>query len=66
MATSDRRGTSLTEHCPSCADRTSHVVSVEIVTENDESSNAAFSREPYRVTQCERCGTQTKTRMNDA
>jgi len=51
------------EECPDCDCETQHAVRIELRTENPESS---FSREPYRVSQCTVCETETTTRMNDA
>jgi len=44
---------------------TLHQVSVQMRTESKKDENAEFSREPYRVTECQRCGTRTSQRMND-
>jgi hypothetical protein len=54
------------ESCPLCDDETPHDVRVEIRTESTATENAAFSREPYRVATCQRCGSETELRMNDA
>ena len=55
----------VTERCPGCERDTVHDVRVEIRTESDDSENAQFSREPYRVAVCADCGTETATRMNN-
>ncbi|WP_435070142.1 hypothetical protein [Haloplanus sp. C73] len=54
------------ELCPDCGRETRHAVRVEIRTENPASSNAAFSREPYRVAVCDVCEAESIQRMNDA
>ncbi|WP_416839560.1 hypothetical protein [Haloferax sp. DFSO52] len=54
------------EECPTCESRTPHQVSIEIKTESRKRENRQFSREPYRVTQCTRCGEERAQRMNDA
>ncbi|MFB6104040.1 MAG: hypothetical protein ABEJ57_02990 [Halobacteriaceae archaeon] len=54
------------EHCDDCGDLTRHEVHVELRTESADPENAAFSREPYRVATCRRCGHETSTRMNNA
>ncbi len=54
-----------TEWCEKCDAMTSHQVAIEIVTESKENSNASFSREPYRVTKCQQCGSATKQRANN-
>lgn len=61
-------GTSWTtrEGCRDCGAQTPHAVSVEIRTESDDEENAAFSREPYRITVCRVCGGETALRMNNA
>ncbi|WP_096389745.1 DUF7835 family putative zinc beta-ribbon protein [Halopenitus persicus] len=53
------------ERCADCREETHHRVRVEIRTESEDPENAAFSREPYRVAVCTRCGRETATRMND-
>ena len=54
------------EPCSDCGRETRHAVRVEIRTENPGSSNAAFSREPYRVAVCGVCDSESTQRMNDA
>ncbi|MFC6613949.1 hypothetical protein ACFQAS_03085 [Halopenitus salinus] len=53
------------EPCDDCGERTVHRVRVEIRTESEKAENARFSREPYRIAVCRRCGAETATRMND-
>lgn len=55
-----------TEECQTCESETAHDVSVEIFTESTDSENAAFSREPYRVSVCSVCGHEERVRMNNA
>ena len=66
MATTDESVADITEECPSCECQTPHEVSVEILTESGKQENAEYSREPYRVSQCNECGSTTKRRMNNA
>ncbi|WP_266080538.1 DUF7835 family putative zinc beta-ribbon protein [Haladaptatus caseinilyticus] len=63
MITRDSGVRNRTEECSTCRRRTRHQVSIEVRAES-EGENAAFSREPYRVTDCLLCGTTTSTRMN--
>ncbi|KAB1188582.1 MULTISPECIES: hypothetical protein [Haloferax] len=63
---SSPRHNEFVEECPSCESRTPHDVSIEIKTESRKRENRQFSREPYRVTQCTRCGDTRAKRMNDA
>ena len=58
--------TNMSEACSTCERTTPHDVSVQILTESTKEENAAFSREPYRVSECQVCGTTTETRMNNA
>jgi len=58
--------THMSEACSTCGHTTPHDVSVQILTESSKQENAAFSREPYRVSECQVCGTTTETRMNNA
>ena len=64
MATT--QGDRWSEHCPTCDCETAHTVSLQLVTESDNEDNAAFSREPYRVSTCQVCGEETSVRMNNA
>lgn len=57
---------SVTEECDDCGRDTPHEVTVEIRTESEDHEHAEFSREPYRVSECLNCGTETTTRMNNA
>ena len=66
MATTNDSIADLTEECPRCERQTPHDVSVEILTESTKQQNSEYSREPYRVSKCSRCGETTKTRMNNA
>jgi hypothetical protein len=65
MATT-RDGAGMSEVCADCGRETRHSVSVRIRTESNKTENAAFSREPYRVSECRICGATTQTRMNNA
>lgn len=56
----------IVEHCEQCGCSQPHEVSIEIRTESDTTENAEFSREPYRVSECLECGTETLIRMNNA
>lgn len=56
----------ISEECDDCEHETPHEVSVEIRTESKHRENSEFSREPYRVSECTVCGTETTTRMNNA
>jgi len=54
------------EFCERCDRETPHAVRIELRTESSRSRNAAFSREPYRVSECRNCGHRTDLRMNNA
>lgn len=66
MATTDDSFNGITEYCDSCDLDTLHEVSVQLRTESRKEENAQFSREPYRVSECQRCGARTSQRMNNA
>ena len=55
----------MVEECDECSRETPHEVSIQLLTESRKEKNAEFSREPYRVTTCRICGTETLTRMNN-
>lgn len=55
-----------TEECESCGRATPHEVEVKILTESSDPDNAEFSREPYRVSECQVCGESEMLRMNNA
>lgn len=60
----EEAGNDQLEYCEHCRRRTGHEVTIDIRTESDDPEGAAFSREPYRVTRCARCGTEHAQRMN--
>ena len=64
--TTPTNGESISEECLECESTTAHDVSVQILTESADSDNAAYSREPYRVSVCQSCGTEERIRMNNA
>ncbi len=66
MATTDNSLSGMTEHCESCNLDTLHEVSIQLRTESLKEENAQFSREPYRVAECQRCGSRSTQRMNNA
>ncbi len=66
MATQPSDLDGVTEICPECACETTHKVRVELRTESSKKENAEFSREPYRVSTCMKCGGETVQRMNNA
>lgn len=66
MASKNLHSDSIVEECPECGREQPHEVSIDILTESDSDENAEFSREPYRITECQACGATTRTRMNNA
>lgn len=52
------------EPCDRCGRETLHEVFVHLFVESDRPENAAFSRQPYRVSVCQQCGAETLHRMN--
>ncbi|UHH26799.1 DUF7835 family putative zinc beta-ribbon protein [Halobacterium noricense] len=65
MASKNVQSDGITEECTACGREQPHSVTIDILTESDKDENASFSREPYRVAECQACGTTTKTRMNN-
>jgi hypothetical protein len=57
--------TDVVEECRDCRRTTNHRVAIELRTEG-KGENAAFSKEPYRVTRCGKCGARRSKRMNAA
>ncbi len=53
------------EYCECCRSETKHTVYIDILEESSEGPHVSSSREPYRVTVCEQCDTETEVRMND-
>ncbi|MDZ7731361.1 MAG: hypothetical protein U5K37_11285 [Natrialbaceae archaeon] len=66
MATTEDSFNGLSEYCDSCGTDTLHEVTVQIRTESIKTENSQFSREPYRVRECQRCGSRESQRMNNA
>jgi ribosomal protein L44E len=65
MATTRDSFDGLSEYCDTCESETLHQISVQMRTESTKDENAQFSREPYRVAECQRCGDRSSQRMND-
>lgn len=57
--------TTRTEHCQECQTETEHEVRLVIDQENQRSDEEGHSREPYRVSECQRCGRTDRQRMNN-
>lgn len=54
------------EQCESCRCETPHDVTIQQKTEAGPGvDHPEFSREPYRVTECEVCGTVGEVRLNN-
>lgn len=56
------------EECPSCGRETDHEVGVELrreAPEGVEERRRDYSKEPYRVAECQECGNREVERMND-
>ncbi|PSQ58900.1 MAG: hypothetical protein BRD23_05665 [Halobacteriales archaeon SW_9_67_25] len=66
MATTTNDIDDLTEECDECDRQTLHTISVKILTESRQAENAQYSREPYRISECQVCGDIEQTRMNNA
>lgn len=66
MSDSATAGDRQRESCEDCGRETSHSVRIEFRVESRKRENAQFSREPYRVATCRRCGGTRVLRMNDA
>ncbi|WP_247001424.1 hypothetical protein [Halosolutus gelatinilyticus] len=66
MATTNGVSNGMTEPCEICETDTLHEISIQLVTEATDGENARYSREPYRVRECVRCGHRDSTRMNNA
>jgi hypothetical protein len=66
MATTETAFDGLTEYCDGCEADTLHQVSVQILAESRKPENVEFSREPYRVAECQQCGERHSQRMNNA
>ena len=66
MATTHDPLGGMTEPCEHCGTETLHEVSVQLRTESRKPENVQFSREPYRVAECQRCGHRESQRMNNA
>lgn len=66
MSSTSDPGAGISEHCNHCNRETEHTVQIQLRTEsNEENDNAAYSREPYRVSECRGCGQTNAVRMNN-
>lgn len=66
MSTRIDEDNTMTESCAECSRETPHDVSIQLRTESRKAENAAYSREPYRVSTCRICGVERSIRMNNA
>jgi ribosomal protein L44E len=66
MATTGNNPGTITEYCDHCESNTLHNITIQIRTESKKAENASFSREPYRISECNRCGIRESIRMNNA
>lgn len=60
----DGMPTTRVERCENCDQETLHEVYVHVFIESAEEDSAGHSRQPYRVTVCTSCGTETLRRTN--
>lgn len=56
----------VTEECDECDRETVHEISVELRTESPVLETSTFSREPYRIAECDVCGATSEVRLNNA
>ena len=63
---SDGAINTVTEACSQCGESTPHAARIEIRVESVKETNASYSREPYRVSECIVCGEEQTQRMNNA
>jgi hypothetical protein len=66
MASKNIHSDGIVEECEECGCEQPHEVSIDILAESDEVENCEFSREPYRISECQGCGATSRTRMNNA
>lgn len=66
MTSTDTDIDDLIKQCKDCEQQTPHIASLKILTESPTHENAQYSREPYRVCECQVCGASEQTRMNNA
>lgn len=66
MATTNGVSDGMTEPCDVCGTDTLHEISIQLITEGGDGDTAQYSREPYRVRECSRCGNRESKRMNNA
>jgi hypothetical protein len=66
VTTTDTDNAELTKECDDCKRETLHIISVKILTESPKHENAQYSREPYRICECQVCEASERMRMNNA
>lgn len=62
MPGTESSGDDIWENCEECDRETPHVVTIRIRTESTKAQNRSYSRQPYRESECRRCGTETVLR----
>ncbi|MFP4218837.1 MAG: hypothetical protein ACLFR6_08400 [Salinarchaeum sp.] len=65
MGSTAQRSSTLQEYCEHCGVETPHRVSLEIRREAGDADEVGHSRTPYRIAECQHCGTATARRMNN-
>lgn len=61
-AGTESSGDDIWETCEECDRETPHAVTIRIHTESTKAQNRSYSRQPYRESECRRCGTETVLR----
>ena len=65
MRDAETKSDAFEEYCGMCDGITPHSVHLEIRTEAADVDEVGHSRTPYRVRECQHCGTTSSRRMNN-
>ncbi|MCG1003924.1 MULTISPECIES: hypothetical protein [Halobacterium] len=59
MASDTPHNVGRTESCENCGMETPHTVTIELCVESTPDGDVPLARQPYRVSSCRKCGTDT-------
>ncbi|UHH24708.1 DUF7835 family putative zinc beta-ribbon protein [Halobacterium noricense] len=65
MASEAPHSAGRTESCENCRGKTPHSVTIDLRVESTPEADAAFARQPYRVSACRECGTESVRAMDE-
>lgn len=66
MAKPNASGDSMRERCATCDEVRAHEISIDLLVGSEDGADQNYSRDPYRIAECQVCGSTTKVRLTSA